>query len=307
MSFSNEVKNELSSVNPQNKSRAMAEISALLSDNVPKKNEKDKAYLVYRDENYLLVKKVFTFFKKYYNISFDVFSQTMRKHGRMKTVYGIKTSGISAEALNSLKREKKSGNGDSFSWLRGMFLKYGSINDPSRSYHMEFVLKRKESAEQVLSVIKKLGFSAGFTERKGACLVYIKDGSVISDMLAGMGASLAMLCFENERAMKETRGVINRRVNCEIGNLKKSTEAGLKQLEDIRLIEEKMGITNLPDGLREIAELRMDNPEASLQELGNMIDPPLGRSGVNHRLQKLSGIAQNLRVPQEECNGNQGS
>ena len=132
------------------------------------------------------------------------------------------------------------------------------------------------------------------TKRGDNTTVYLKDSEKISDLLAAMGAGISVLNFENAKILNETRGMINRRVNCEIGNLKKSTAAASRQIECIEKIRASRGLGSLPDSLKEMAQLRIDNPEASLQELGEMFDPPLGRSGVNHRLQKLISIADNI-------------
>ena len=120
------------------------------------------------------------------------------------------------------------------------------------------------------------------------------------DILAVMEANMALMNLENIRILKEMRNTVNRKVNCEMANINKTVSAAVKQIEDIKLIEEKKGFQSLNDGLAEIAELRLQYPEATLKELGMMLNPQVGKSGVNHRLRKLSAIADELRVNKEE-------
>ncbi len=297
MSFSADVKTELAGVFPAKKDAA-AELSAIFSAKGLKIDPENTGLLYLEDENFLLVKKVFTILKKSFNIRMSVFVRKFRK--RNKDIYGIRIYGIKDEKKLKETLGFRENPSSMAAFLRGCFLACGSVNDPKRSYHLEFLLRKDEDAARLSKMISGLGYESRRTERKGEQVIYIKDSSVISELLAVMGAGISMMNYENERAMNETRGVINRRVNCELGNLRKSTEAGQKQLSGIEIIREHMGLENLPDGLREIAELRINNPEASLQELGEMMTPPLGRSGVNHRLQKLMGIAENITVHTED-------
>ena len=297
MSFSTDVKSELAGISPQKKDAA-AELCAIFSAKELKKDPENAGLLCLQDENFLLVKKVFTILKKSFNIRMSVFVRNVRK--RNKVIYGLELCGIWDEKKLNEKLQFRKTPSSMAAYLRGAFIACGSVNDPKRSYHLEFLLRNEKDAEKISEMISGLGYESRSTKRKGETVVYIKDSSVISEMLAVMGAGVSMMNYENERAMNETRGVINRRVNCELGNLRKSTEAGQKQLSCIGIIRDHMGLDNLPDGLKEIAELRINNPEASLQELGEMMDPPLGRSGVNHRLQKLLGIAENITVHLEE-------
>ena len=132
-------------------------------------------------------------------------------------------------------------------------------------------------------------------ERKKYNVVYVKEGSQIVDFLNVIGAHIALMNFENIRILKEVRNSVNRQVNCETANISKTVNAAAKQIEDIKYIECNMGFSQLSDGLREVAELRLDYPESSLQELGKMLKKPISKSGVNHRLRKLSEIANDLR------------
>lgn len=140
-----------------------------------------------------------------------------------------------------------------------------------------------------------MGIEARIVLRKKYFVVYIKEGSQIVDILNVMEAPVALMELENIRILKEMRGSVNRQVNCETANINKTVSAAVKQMEDIIYIRDTAGFDSLPDNLREIAELRLARPEATLKELGEALDPPVGKSGVNHRLRKLGNMAERLR------------
>ena len=185
-------------------------------------------------------------------------------------------------------------------FIRGAFLAAGSVSDPNRSYHFEIVCNREHQAEQLKELIRSLNIDAKTVRRKKYYVVYVKEGSQISDLLAMMDARVALLKLENVRILKEMRGSVNRKVNCETANINKTVNAALKQIEDIRYIRDTAGFSSLSNGLDEIARLRLQYPEATLKELGMLLHPAVGKSGVNHRLRKLSSIAEKLRESKEE-------
>lgn len=314
MSFSADVKNELAKHTPSQIHCQKAELSAMFYyGDVSIVTVDGEEKLRFLSENPLIVKKVFTILKKSFNIIASVFFQ---KTGiKNKSLYGIDIYGTRTvkEILKSLRLEREPGvwfkyKGDTdkmrsccrFSFIRGTFLMLGSISDPAKSYHMEFTMSEKGDVGLPGRMLADVVDEVKTSTRKGNHILYIKDSSIIADVLAAMGASVSLMSYENTRIVNETRGMINRRVNCEVGNLKKAAAAGQKQVQDIEFIIEKKGLEHLPDGLKEIALIRIDNPEASLQELGELMNPPLGRSGVNHRLQKLLSIAEELRTSQED-------
>ncbi len=180
-------------------------------------------------------------------------------------------------------------------FLRGAFLAGGSISDPNKSYHFEIVCSSIEQAEQLRDVINSFAMDAKIVPRKKYQVVYLKEGAQIVDMLNIMGAHASLMDLENVRILKEMRNSVNRKVNCETANISKTVNAAVKQLNDIRYIRETAGLDSLPDSLREIALLRLEYPDAPFKELGTYLDPPVGKSGVNHRLRKISGIAETLR------------
>lgn len=184
--------------------------------------------------------------------------------------------------------------------IRDAFLRSGSISDPEKFYHLEIVFISNEEAKCIQKMLEDFGLDAKIVERKGHYVVYLKEGAQIADMLRIMEAPLALMEFENIRIVKEMRNSINRQVNCEAANLGKTISAAVKQVEDIKYICSKVGLDNIPESLAETAKIRLEYPEATLKELGELMDPPLGKSGVNHRLKKLSELAEDLRSHKEE-------
>ena len=184
--------------------------------------------------------------------------------------------------------------------IRDAFLRSGSISDPEKFYHLEIVFTSHEEAKSIQKMLEDFGLDAKIVERKGHYVVYLKEGAQIADMLRIMEAPLALMEFENIRIVKEMRNSINRQVNCEAANLGKTISAAVKQVEDIKYICSKVGLDNIPESLAETAKIRLECPEATLKELGELMDPPLGKSGVNHRLKKLSELAEDLRSHKEE-------
>jgi len=179
--------------------------------------------------------------------------------------------------------------------IREAFIKKGFINDPNKEYHLEILFKSKKKADELKEIILNFGIDIKSTKKGSDYMLYLKEGEEISSFLALMGAAKAVLKFEEIRVIKDTRNNINRLVNCETANLNKTINAAVKQIEDIKLIKKKHKFSSLPENLQEIAELRITNPDVSLVELGKMLSEPIGKSGVNHRLKKLSEIAEDLR------------
>lgn len=183
-------------------------------------------------------------------------------------------------------------------FLRGIFLSGGSISDPEKSYHLEIVTQALPKAEQLCEIIRTFDIEARIVKRKKVYVVYLKDSSQIVDFLNVCEAHIALMDLENIRIMKEMRNSINRQVNCEAANIGKTIRASVRQADDICLIRDRQGLESLPENLIEIAKLRLEFPDASLKELGDKVSPPIGKSGVNHRLRRLSEIAERIRDSQ---------
>ena len=180
-------------------------------------------------------------------------------------------------------------------FVKGAFLAAGSVSDPGRSYHLEISVPSREYAEFLASVIKKMGPVARISKRKENYIVYIKDSDDIADMLNIMEAHVALMDVENVRIVKEVRNSVNRQVNCDIANTRKTIGAAKRQIESILYIKEHAGLDTLTPELAEMAEVRLENPDLPLNELGQMLSVPIGKSGANHRLAKLCEIAEGLR------------
>ena len=181
-------------------------------------------------------------------------------------------------------------------FLRGAFLSAGTVSDPDRSYHMEIRCRTEEQAGFLDELIRSLEISSRVIRRKRYWSVYVKDSSRISDMFGLMGARIALLELENRRILHSMRGDVNRKVNCETANIGKTAAASARQIEDIEYLISSGAMARLTGELAEAARLRLEYPEATLQELAGMMDPPVSRSGINHRLRKLTRLAAEQRA-----------
>lgn len=188
-------------------------------------------------------------------------------------------------------------------FLREVFLIAGTMSDPEKSYHFELTCPSGKKAEFIRDLINQFeGMDAKIVPRGRSYVTYLKGSDQIVDMLGIMEASLSYMELENVRIMKSVRNSVNRRTNCETANIGKTVSASRKQAEDIGLIRDRIGFKDLQEGLAQMAEVRMQHPDAALAELGQYLDPPIGKSGVNHRLRKLSEIADQLRRKEENSN-----
>ncbi len=180
-------------------------------------------------------------------------------------------------------------------FVRGAFLAAGWVNHPDKAYHLEFAMPDGDHARIIMNLLTGMGFRCSVTERKSQWVAYVKDAEGVSRLLAMMGAFNAYMEFENVRIMKQLRGGVNRQMNCDDSNTDKTVRAAEKQLADIEYLRAVGVLETLPKPLREIAEARCNNPDANLMELGRLLDPPIGKSGVNNRLRRLSAIADEKR------------
>lgn len=180
-------------------------------------------------------------------------------------------------------------------FIRGAFLTSGSMSNPGKSYHFEIVCRDRQGARELCRVIETFEIEPKFIQRKNKYVVYLKDSQAIVDILNVMSASAALMNLENIRIIKEMKNSANRQYNCDSANINKMVRTATRQMEDIRLIERRIGFDRLSPALREMAAVRLEHPEESLKELGEYLSPPVGKSGVNHRLKKLEEIAETLR------------
>ena len=312
MSFSGDVKEELSRHIPRSRHCALAEIAAAVALSGELTEDGDGYGICLRTENTAVARKYFTLLKKTFNINTDI-SVRETEYPRKSRVCElfVTDKDKSLEILRSLKLldaddrlsdEKMPVNGLLIqktccrrAFIRGAFLAAGSVSDPEKSYHFEIVCDRADRAQELMTVINGFELESKVIRRKNSYVVYIKESAQIVEVLNVMEAHVALMELENVRILKSMRNSVNRKVNCETANLNKVVSAAVKQTDDIRLIDERMGIDNLPEGLAAVARLRLENPELPLKELGEMLDPPVGKSGVNHRLRKISEIADSYR------------
>lgn len=183
--------------------------------------------------------------------------------------------------------------------IREAFIKKGFISDPNKDYHLEILFKTKKKAEKLQKIINSFGINIKVINKNKSYMLYLKEGEEISSFLALIGASKAVIKFEEIRVLKETRNNINRIVNCETANLNKTINAAVNQIEDINWLKKSKKFNELNEQLQEIAKLRIDNPDSSYEELGEMLIKPIGKSGVSHRLNKISQIVKELKMEEK--------
>ena len=287
MSFSGEVKEELAKHISPARHCQIAELAAILHYCGQYGRDDDGFYTIgFQTENEAVVRKSFTLLKKTFNIESDLALNRQEMDGILKK-FGNLEEPVSRILLKNSCCQR--------AFLRGAYLSVGSMSDPSKSYHLEFDCTDAAKARQLQEVMGNFDIESKIILRKKYHVVYLKEGSGIVDLLNVCEAPVALMNLENLRILKEMRNSVNRRVNCETANIAKTVNAAAKQVEDIEYIRSHYGLQNLPVALREMAEIRLEFPDIPLKELGECFNPPIGKSGVNHRLRKLNELAEKLR------------
>lgn len=320
MSFSKDVKDELSRQISSARHCQIAEVAAIISlCGRVSINEKDEYFIKIHTENLTVARKYYTLIKKTFHVNPEILIKKNKYLNKSKVyMLMIKDSKVSNKILKATKLIDFNGEvrenlsiGDNMvvqnscckrAFIRGAFLATGSISDPEKTYHFEIVVATEAKAKQLQEIINSFDIDAKIITRKKYHVVYVKDGSHIVDLLNIMEAHVSLMNLENVRILKEMRNSINRQVNCETANINKTVTAATKQVDDILYIKNSVGFSELSEGLEEIARLRVEYPESSLKELGELLSPSIGKSGVNHRLRKLSIFADKLREQKEEVN-----
>ena len=291
MSFSGKIKEELSGHLSKARHCNLAELSAIAHMCGEFSEDKNGVCtLKFHSENFQVARKCFTLIEKTFNIRTDIAIRRNMARGSSSFFLYLK-----GEELLAVKNTIIHAMCCKRAYIRGAFIASGSMSDPGKSYHFEIVCDSEERAEYLRSMINSFGLEAKIVQRKKTYVVYLKEGSQIVDILNVMEAHVALMELENVRILKEMRNFVNRKVNCETANINKTVYAAVRQVEDIEYIRDTIGLDKLPDGLRDTALTRLANPEAALKELGNLMSVPIGKSGVNHRLRKLSELADKLR------------
>lgn len=318
MSFSSKVKNELCRVTTNDRLSMLAELSAVVRINGHIKVINDNEInLKITTENSALARKVFSLIKELYGINAEIIIRRSKKLKKNIMYILILTC---SKGLKRILRDINIvyGNGDlkeikylpyeilskdkeyHKAYLRGAYLAAGSMSDPEKTYHLEIITQRIELANELSDLINGFNLNSKVIKRKCNYVIYLKEGENIVDFLNVIGAHLALLELENVRILKEVRNNVNRIVNCETANLQKTVDASIRQVENITYIKENLGFDELPRNLRDVAMLRLEYKGASLKELGEMLTPTLGKSGINHRLRKLDKIADKIREEKGE-------
>ena len=283
MSFSADIKEELSKINNLNDKEALkAEFLGYLL--TWKINRKD-GNIEFLTENAFNVER---FYKILFNLGLNYEPETYGKYFKTTIFQNEITNEVLGMDLNAKTETLRT-------IVKGAFLSTGSVNNPENKYHLEINFEEKKNAEYILNICKTNGVNLKLLESKNKYILYIKEGEEISKFLALIGANKAVMKFEDIRAEREIKNNVNRKVNCETANLNKTINAAVNQVNDIKLIQRLKKFDELSEELKSIALLRLEYPDLSLKELGEQLEPPLGKSGANHRMKKIHEFAEELK------------
>ncbi|MBO5397735.1 MAG: DNA-binding protein WhiA [Clostridia bacterium] len=283
MSFSSDVKEELSQVNNlKDKEALKAEFLGYL---LTWKMNNENGNIEFLTENEFNVER---FYKILFNLGLNYEPETYGKYFKTTIFQNEITNEVLGMDLNAKTEILRT-------IVKGAFMSTGSVNNPEKQYHLEISFIEKKNAEYILNICKTNGVNLKILESKNKYILYIKEGEEISKFLALIGANKAVMKFEDIRAEREIKNNVNRKVNCETANLNKTINASVNQINDIKLIQNLKKFEELSEDLKVMALLRLEYPDLSLKELGELLEPPLGKSGVNHRLKKIHEFAEELR------------
>lgn len=309
MSFSTDVKEELLKRTDNARKSQIAELAAILAACATIRREKGGIYkLILATENPYVVQDYETLIIQLFDVDEEQLDYkadgpkeplylTMSDQDKVKKILMAvkwmdpKTFHVTPVFVHDILIQS---DAEKKAFLRGLFLACGSITDPNKSYHFELVLTSEEDAKEAVEQLAFFHLDAHYVLRKKSYVVYLKELSQIADALNVCGAYVSQMELMNISILKEMRNNVNRRVNCETANLNKTVEAAVRQIQAIEKIESTIGIENLKSNLQEIARLRIQYPDMSLTDLGGLLDPPVGKSGINHRLRKICEIAEEL-------------
>ena len=314
-SFTASVKTELVRLIPERECCRQAEISALVQAGGRLEVQGGRAVSLYVNcGSSSLARKVLLLLKGLFNLKMEVLPPRRGrggKGGRIYSVFAPAQEGL-AGALSALGLKVLQGGEIRWSssrqprhccaraYLRGAFLAGGAINPPAGDYHLEVVAHNQRQARLLRRLMASFGLRPGLNQRKGQQVVYLKGSEQIADFLKAMGAQAVLFSYENARVVKEVRNGVNRLVNAETANVNKTVEASFRQLENIRYLRDHLGLERLSAPLRQAASLRLEHPDLSLKELGEMLEPRVTKSGVNHRLRRLEEKAEKIRAQRLE-------
>ncbi|MDT2839552.1 DNA-binding protein WhiA [Vagococcus carniphilus] len=308
MSFAADVKKELTTLEVH-KEHAKAELAALIRMNGAVTLVNRQFVLNAQTENAAIARRIYTLLKDHYQVNSELLVRRKMKL-KKNNVYIVRLKQGTQTILNDLEimdgnmfniqvSPSIMGNEQKMrSYLRGAFLAGGSVNNPETSrYHLEIYSMYEEQCNDLCTMLKFYGLNGRVLERRNGFITYLKGAEEIADFLVLVGATNAMLKFEDVRIVRDLRNSVNRLMNCENANMNKTADAAKRQIENIRLIEERVGLDSLPERLKEVAEIRLENPEISLKELGEILPSgPITKSGINHRIRKINEFAEKLEA-----------
>ncbi|WP_419884261.1 DNA-binding protein WhiA [Peribacillus sp. B-H-3] len=308
MSFASETKKELTTIDSKD-CCGKAELCSLIRMNGSLSFSNRKLVVDIQTENAAIARRIYTLLKKSYVVQVELLVRKKMKlkknnvyivrisSGGQAILQDLKIMGSSYEIQHDISKEVVGKKCCKRAYLRGAFLAGGSVNNPeTSSYHLEIFSLYKEHNDALCELMNEFGLKAKTLERKKGFITYLKEAEKIAEFLSIAGAHSALLRFEDVRIVRDMRNSVNRLVNCETANLNKTIGASLRQVENIRLIDQTVGLSILPDKLREIAELRVAYQDVTLKELGEMVSGGIiSKSGINHRLRKIDEIADKLR------------
>lgn len=299
MSFSLEVKQELSKINSlADKNNVKCELMGYLvtsNTSVQKNKVRFSTESQYNINRFSKLLNNLGFVNYDIKIQRNMYSIFINKNDIQELIRAEEDINIANEILSYFLKSEILEK----AFIRGTFLGSGTINNPEKKYHLEIFLKNLETAKYIIEILRKYSIDFKILERSKKYAIYTKEGEEISKFLALMGASASVLKFEEIRVYRDIKNNINRKVNCETANLNKIVNSSVKQINDIKYIKERGKFNELSEQLKEIAIVRIENPDMSLEELGKLLKKPIGKSGVNHRLRKIQKIVEELK---EESN-----
>ena len=309
MSFSSEIKDEVAKIKVEDYKIILSELAGITPMCGILNFKNNKISMEYITENAPVARRIFTFLRR--SFGFDVEVKNVRSTQLKKNVFIIYISqdescrllldelkyikGASVFIINYAPTDLIKTSNEKKAYIRGAFMGSGSITDPKKGYHLEFVSENESNAYFLRDTINEFGLKSKVIMRKEKYIIYIKDSEQISDFLSLIGAYNSVLNYENVRVIKEMRNNVNRIVNCETANLNKTVKSSYDQVEDIKLIEREIGIGDLGEDLKAIAKIRLENRSMSLNDIANSLEPKLSKSTVNYRFKKLRRIANKLR------------
>jgi len=310
MSFSSDIKDELTKIAIKEENLKLSEFIGFMLVNAIVTRENGKFILKMSSESEYTIRRIFYILKSNYNIisktnvekpripgAQNVYHLKVQDPDDLKLIFNEKYFNLN-EKLQIVLENKEfilDNEENEKAFLRGVFLGSGSLVNPEVRYHLELTVNNQENALFIKDVIESFDIQAKMIKRKKDYTIYLKVAESVSTFLIVVGSNRGTLKFEEARVIKEVRNNINRISNFENANFDKTLEASLMQIEDIKLIRKNRKFTKLPESLKETARLRLNFKEATLEEIGNMLNPPISRAGVNHRFKKIHEIAESLR------------